>query len=157
VVALTEEDFRKRLRELELEMARTAQRVDDHENDIRVFAPMVTELATARQGLQTMKDDLRQAHDGIRALRELLAREAEERRRGQEERKAELAAAIADRHREIQEATADRHRELQEAEERRLKDRQDARRLMWTVIGGLAGTFVTSAGAVVAAILAGGH
>jgi hypothetical protein len=29
--------------------------------------------------------------------------------------------------------------------------------LMWTIIGGLAGTFVTSAGAVVAAILAGGH
>lgn len=146
-VALTEQEIALRVRDLELDVARIGQRVEDHENDIRVFAPLVTEQATARQALDAMREDVHEAHEGIRALRELLSSEAEERRRQlateREERKA---------------GQEERRRELAEAVEERRKETTQTRTLIKVAAIGLIGTFVTSGAAVLAAILTGaGH
>jgi hypothetical protein len=68
------EILEQRVRELELLSARIAQRVEDHENDIRSFGPLVVEQATARQAREQLTLDTRQAHDGIRRLEERLER-----------------------------------------------------------------------------------
>lgn len=144
---MTGEAMAERLRQVELTLAGIAQRVADHENDYRVFAPLVTEHALQRQSLEKLAADLKGAHDAIRDLDARVAREVRERIEGQRERKEELEAAISERNAEM--ARIELEREKQHKALR-------AKLIQATIA--LVGVFITSGGAVLAALLAqGGH
>jgi DNA repair exonuclease SbcCD ATPase subunit len=67
------EILEQRVRELELLSARIAQRVEDHENDLRAFGPVVVEQATARQAREQLTAEVHQALQGVERLNEKLA------------------------------------------------------------------------------------
>lgn len=134
-----------RFREAELTIAGLVQRVNDHENDYRVFAPMVTEQALMRKSLEDMGKSLDGAHDAIRKLDERLDTESRERREGQQKRKEELEGAIAERTKEMTRMELERDKQHKEMR---------AKLIQATIA--LVGVFLTSGAAVLAAIL-GGH
>lgn len=78
-----------RVRTVELDVARIGQRVEDHENDIRAFGPLVAEQAIARDKLVRLGEDIHGAHDSVRRLEERFeasVREIAKVREGREER-----------------------------------------------------------------------
>lgn len=144
---MIDETLAERLRQAELKLAGIAQRVDDHENDYRVFAPLVTEQALQRQFLEKVAGDVKGAHDAIRDLGVKLEHESHERITGQQARKAELEAAIEERNKEMA------HIELE-----REKQHRELRVKLLQATLALIGVFLTSGGAVLVAILSqGGH
>lgn len=138
------------LGQLAQRVARVEQRVDDLmtrvvekfaevSEDFRVFGPMLQDHNTFRadlihavQDFQRARDELK---DEIHELRVGLDREKIARREGQEERRQELVDAIEDRRRET----------------------AQTRTMMKVAAIGLIGTFVTSGGVVLVAIITGGH
>lgn len=136
------DDVADRLREIELTMAGVVQRVADHENDYRVFAPLVTEQALMRRALEELEKDLTGAHGAIREIASKLEREREERIAGQQQRKRELEEAVAARTAEI--AKIEEHRELESQ-----KNRTERLRITLALLA----VFITSAGGVVVAIV----
>lgn len=140
-----------RFRETELTVAGLVQRVNDHENDYRVFAPMVVDQALMRKSLEDLAKSLDGAHDAIRKLDEKLDHEREERIKGQADRKRELEEAQATRDVEIKRIEADRMRRDDEISARADEQRASNRRLLY----GLVGIFITSASAVLVQVLTG--
>jgi uncharacterized protein YPO0396 len=141
-----------RLREVEIELARVHQRVDDHEGDIHRFASLPTELEKIRWAQEKTREGLDAAHGAIRDLSERIDREHEERIQGQLDRKHELEEAQEARNVEIariEKESAARYMDLQtRADAQRTQNRQ--------MLLGLLGIFVTSAGSVLIALLTGG-
>jgi predicted nucleic acid-binding Zn-ribbon protein len=64
------ESVESRVREVELDVARIGQRVEDHENDIRAFGPLVIEQATTRKDTSQLSLEVHSAHESIRRLEE---------------------------------------------------------------------------------------
>jgi regulator of protease activity HflC (stomatin/prohibitin superfamily) len=141
-----------RLREVEVNLARVAQRVDDHEGDIHRFAGLPGELHEIRWAQGKMQESLDAAHGAIRDLSARIDREHEERIQGQLDRKRELEEAQAERNLElarIEKEQADRYMELQaRADQQRLENRR--------MLIGLVTIFLTSATSVLVAVLTGG-
>lgn len=141
-----------RLREVEVSLARVAQRVDDHEGDIHRFAGLPGELHEIRWAQGKMQESLDAAHGAIRDLSARIDREHEERIQGQLDRKRELEEAQEIRNAEIALAAKEneaRYMELQaRADAQRTQNRQ--------MLLGLLGIFLTSAGSVLVAVLTGG-
>lgn len=143
---------------LQERVARMEQRVDDLlrrvvdqfdgvATDFRAFGPMLQDHATFRADLghllenyrrdsTTFQEDLREIRRELVELEHKLDQEAIARVKGQEERKQELQHAI----------------------DERLKDTRQTRMMLRVAAIGLLGTFLTSAGGVLAAVLTGsGH
>jgi hypothetical protein len=109
---LSPDDIAARLRELERTASLTHQRTEDHETDIRAFAPALVEMAEIRSDIRAIQVMMAQEHTaGLELARRI------------EEGKRESAANRA---------------------------------LIRVAAIGLLGTFLTSTGAVVAALLGGG-
>lgn len=117
-------DLEPRVRGIELDVARIGQRVDDHENDIRAFGPLVTEQATARKDVARLADDIHNAYDGVRRLEGRLEKHIEDTNR-------------------VRQVREERERE------RETKDRR-YRIATWMAAAGMFLTFVSTTVAVVA-------
>lgn len=142
-----------RLRKVEIELALQHQRVEEHEADMVRFASVVTELHEVRWNASKVVEGLDAAHSAIRELSGRLDREREERIRGQAERKRELEDATAARNAEVAGMEERREQQIREINERAERAKQENRRMMF----GLIGIFLTSAAAVLAPLLSGGH
>lgn len=105
-------DDASRLREIERTLAVTRQRAEDHETDIRAFAPALVELAEMRADIRAIKVMVAQDQTLVREL----------------------------------------SRKFDDSK----KETANNRALIRVAAFGLAGTFLTSTGAVIAAILSGG-
>lgn len=126
-------------------MTRVVEKFTEVAEDFRVFGPMLQDHASFRSDLQHALADFNRSrqelHEAVREVRREVAAlevkldvEADERRAGQEERRKELHDAIA---------------------ERRKENSQNKAMIRVAAIG-LIGAFVTSAGALLTAILSGG-
>lgn len=116
------EELEGRVRTVEQSLAVIRQRVEDHETDIRAFAPLVVAEAELRTALAAIHEDLREGREAARRLEARLEKEAKARQDGQAERKKETASN---------------------------------RTLLRVAAIGLAGTFLTSTGGIIAALLIG--
>jgi hypothetical protein len=141
-----------RLRQAEIKLGEVGQRVNDHENDLRVFASLPTELEKIRWGQEQMRESLNAAHDAIRNLSERIDREHAERVEGQADRKRELEEAQAARSKEIKVMEAERERQYLELQAQAERSRLENRRMLL----GLLTIFLTSATSVAVALLSGG-
>lgn len=128
------------LGQLAQRVSRVEQRVEDlMTRVVERFTEAERSRGDLRSEIRELRDELRRAVKELRgelvSLDQRLDSESEERRKGQQERKNELADAIADRRRES----------------------GQTRTMMKVAAIGLIGTFITSGGAVLVAIFTGAH
>lgn len=109
-------------------------RVGRLEEEMRAFRPIPLESAKDRGVVERLAEDVQEAHEAIRELRQELAEDRKDRVRVREEREAKDA----------------------EREEARRKEAQAQRMMLKVAAFGLFGTFLTSTAAVLAAVLGGG-
>jgi predicted phage-related endonuclease len=145
-------DLESRLRQVEQDNAAIRQQAESQEERLRQVMGLVELYARLDERLANFQQDVHEAHEAIRELSDRMDREREERRAGQIERREELVRAKEERDVEIARMKAEAERQYAEIQARSSQQRLENRRLVF----GLAGIFLTSAGAVIAQILGAG-
>lgn len=120
--------------------------------DFTRFGPMIQDHSDFRADMRHLNAKLDAAVAKIEALDKRLDDEHDQRISGQRERREELVIAREERDVEMAKMKAEGERQYNELQERARQQRLENRRLVF----GLAGIFLTSAGAVVAQILGAG-
>lgn len=138
-------DVDDRLREVEIELARIHQRVDDHEGDVVRFAALPLELHELKWTVEAIRKDVDKAHELVRSYSDLLAQERRERVAGHEEQAAELEQVTEARSAQIAQIEADRQAQI-------IQQKIENRRLLL----GLVTIFLTTASAMIVPLLTGG-
>lgn len=127
--------------------SRAIEKFTEVADDFKVFGPMLQDQAAMRADFRHITETVDRVAGSQEKLEQRIEEERRERIAGQQARKEELEAAIAERNLEMR-MMEDREKER---EDKRQQQHRDVRKFYLQLMAGIASIFLTSLGGVVVA------